>query len=440
MKKTLILFGAILSLACNGQVRYLQSYYNQGSWHGGIQFVDNNKLAFGVSRNWQGDESGTTGMISLDDYIVWNTSFSKLNYGSVSDVAFSEGTMVALYSIPDSSLENLGIAIFDINGNKKADKFYNWNYDDFRSRQIIANPDSGFYIFGLQVGFDIRCNRLVRINNSGDTLWTKLVKKSDQYQEYCTRIATDTQGNVYIGGYDNGDAGFVYKYDNSGNLVWQKEYPNILIEDIVSLNDDIYIGGFKNSLNFFYGRLAKINTNGDIVLRSEISPSQGGAFYRLAVTQDQVIIGEVENYLTVQNEVTNLYSFDRWTHKWTFMHTFEPFTRLTDMDINEKGQIAVSIQQEWSNRIAIVENKKAVISESSIFPNPGNNTITLQVENPNEILNLQIVNLKGQEVLKLDVEQLFPKIDISILADGTYFFRINYQSESETLKFVKVSF
>ncbi len=91
---------------------------------------------------------------------------------------------------------------------------------------------------------------------------------------------------------------------------------------------------------------------------------------------------------------------------------------------NMNFYIYAIVEDEISNETNIIENQKSGIS---IFPNPGNNIVTIANA---EGLNITVVNSLGQVVSNIENASANQTIDVSNFAKGTYFVKVN----SEVLK------
>jgi len=79
--------------------------------------------------------------------------------------------------------------------------------------------------------------------------------------------------------------------------------------------------------------------------------------------------------------------------------------------------------------------KKEVLSQIKIYPNPTQNTIHFELESNGEV-KLKLVDITGR-IIKEDKIYNGYSLDIHNLADGIYFIRLDYQSQTFTHKIVK---
>ena len=82
-----------------------------------------------------------------------------------------------------------------------------------------------------------------------------------------------------------------------------------------------------------------------------------------------------------------------------------------------------------------VNESKQIESNLKIYPSPTSNYINL--EGPNEVYSLQILNIQGQlfhELNKIDGQQ---NIDLSFLSSRLYFIQVNYNKVNQIIRFIK---
>ena len=113
---------------------------------------------------------------------------------------------------------------------------------------------------------------IMKLNPSGDTLWTKTFNGSSNASDYAKRIRFDSSGNVYAAGYlSNGGTGtdiFVIKANSSGVIQWTKTFTGP-----GSDTDEPYGLEIDNSFNIYIaGRTTVTGANTDI-LTMKLNPS-----------------------------------------------------------------------------------------------------------------------------------------------------------------------
>jgi hypothetical protein len=82
-----------------------------------------------------------------------------------------------------------------------------------------------------------------------------------------------------------------------------------------------------------------------------------------------------------------------------------------------------------------VNESKQIESNLKIYPSPTSNYIN--IEGPNEVYSLQILNIQGQLFHELNNIDGHQNIDISFLPSGLYFIKVNYNKVNQIIRFIK---
>jgi Secretion system C-terminal sorting domain len=82
-------------------------------------------------------------------------------------------------------------------------------------------------------------------------------------------------------------------------------------------------------------------------------------------------------------------------------------------------------------------NKGIVSNLITIYPNPANDKITIEISGKTNESNLAIVNIEGQELITRQITAPKTLIDISNLPSGVYFVRLTNNKTVSTWKFIK---
>ena len=80
----------------------------------------------------------------------------------------------------------------------------------------------------------------------------------------------------------------------------------------------------------------------------------------------------------------------------------------------------------------IEEYKKELLS---IFPNPSNDIINIEIENPNNA-TIEIYNVSGRLVFSKELNSKAEKIDISVLSEGMYFVKVKQENNVRIEKLI----
>ena len=85
--------------------------------------------------------------------------------------------------------------------------------------------------------------------------------------------------------------------------------------------------------------------------------------------------------------------------------------------------------------VTSVNESKQIESNLKIYPSPTSNYIN--IEGPNEVYSLQILNIQGQLFHELNNIDGHQNIDISFLPSGLYFIKVNYNKVNQIIRFLK---
>ena len=82
-----------------------------------------------------------------------------------------------------------------------------------------------------------------------------------------------------------------------------------------------------------------------------------------------------------------------------------------------------------------INESKQIESNLKIYPSPTSNYIN--IEGPNEVYSLQILNIQGQLFHELNNIDGHQNIDVSFLPSGIYFIKVNYNKVNQIIRFIK---
>ena len=82
-----------------------------------------------------------------------------------------------------------------------------------------------------------------------------------------------------------------------------------------------------------------------------------------------------------------------------------------------------------------VNESKQIESNLKIYPSPTSNYIN--IEGPNEVYSLQILNIQGQLFHELNNIDGHQNIEVSFLPSGLYFIKVNYNKVNQIIRFLK---
>ncbi len=116
----------------------------------------------------------------------------------------------------------------------------------------------------------------------------------------------------------------------------------------------------------------------------------------------------------------------------------QPYLRL-NVGQQPSGTEPIDLLQDlYDNFLALQDNK--VAQQLKLYPNPAQDTMTLEIAAGLLISSYQIFDVNGKMVQSVnfaEVNDLFARINISNYRSGVYFLKVNSPEGTATLKFVK---
>ena len=176
-----------------------------------------------------------------------------------------------------------------------------WQKTYERNTQLVGNDacqtaDGNFVITGATSiashGYAIF---VMKINGLGDTLWTNTIPNAPEENDVASVITATDDGGVVIAG--SNDSTIICKFDNNGNLLWQKKYlSNGYLCDInINDNNELLICGYIiNSPSAF---IFKTDSFGNLLWIKFYSPDKFKVFNSIVKNNSGFVITgyEAEN-------------------------------------------------------------------------------------------------------------------------------------------------
>jgi hypothetical protein len=183
---------------------------------------------------------------------------------------------------------------------------YGWVYDDW-GNSVLQTSDGGYLIAGgtESAGTLYDDIFLIRTNEDGDTIWTKVIE--NYLDDWAASIEHTFDGNYIIGGtcYNNNRDMFLMKIDDNGNILWKKMYggsdENEWGLEVQSTNDGGYvIAGITES----YGAgerdayIVKTDANGDTLWTKTYGGPYDDEARSIAQTNDlgYIVVGTTRSF------------------------------------------------------------------------------------------------------------------------------------------------
>lgn len=205
--------------------------------------------------------------------------------------------------------------IWVIKINQAGDTLWNKTYGGTKDNgvnSIIAANDSGYLIAAYQDVFMERENPwLLKIDDSGDTLWTKSYHESDLTNEQLHAITPMDSSSYLLYCTREGDR-LLIKIDESGDTLWTKitsGSSNYFPQGIYKKGPNCYLlvhsYNSNSALNIYDIGVTRVDSLGDYVWSNSFGGSTSNRAYASAEGPDSSIF--VGGYNNVNNEGRNFY-------------------------------------------------------------------------------------------------------------------------------------
>lgn len=317
-----------------------------------------------------------------------------------------------------------------------------------RGHAIRQTFDNGFIITGFtcdSMFYD--CDvYLIKINNQGETEWTKTIGGSDRDQSYNVEQTTDS-GFIIVGStfsFGNGIRDvYLIKTNNQGDTIFTKSYGGFNTDNGQSVKQTneggyIIVGtsiSFNAQENHYDVYLIKTDEAGDTLWTRTYGGPDWESGKSIALTYDggYIMTGYSESYGRGLGNVLVIKTDNSGDTIWT--NTFggegTDWGKSIQQTLDGGYIIAGNTTSygEGSNDIYLIKingqgfvsiNNHSYSNELTIFPNPAENTINIRTKYKTKI---QIINLNGNIIYNNDevMENDLLSINISNYSKGLYF-------------------
>lgn len=316
--------------------------------------------------------------------VVWDAVFGggELDQAYCVKQTSDSGLIVIIRTTSFSNYNNIMVVKTNKWGNTQWQKIFITNNTQFAHEVIESN--FGYYIIGSAFN-DIY---LMRLNLSGDTLWTK--RLGTQYLDDGYSIQLDYNNGLIIGGISytssNVSKSMIINTDSSGKAIWQKTYSvehNELLFSVRTLPKKGYV--FCGTTDSVFGDLEKgfiriIDLNGNVIhekfyralpyfteIRSVETTTDNGLIL-CGVTQ-AVSGGHPKMYLVKTDSIGNIYPVGIENNQTEIPDEFNlyqnypnPFnsTTIIEIDVKKKTDIELTIFDITGRQISKLERKNLI--------------------------------------------------------------------------------
>jgi hypothetical protein len=201
--------------------------------------------------------------------------------------------------------------------------------------------------------------RLVKLNPSGDTLWSRIFGTENLVDEIIFDSYVDNSGNIYVAGYNSNSIKWLLKYNANGNLLWSRADSTYTFQADGGTQEayiqadpagNIYVCTNKERKLY----ILKYTTSGDLIWNKEINVAEG--------TNGDVVRGFCVNasglYIATER-LTSTFSFDwigimcnfngdtLWSYTNTFGNTFYETPRVMKLDAQGNLYYLVELMESY---------------------------------------------------------------------------------------------
>jgi len=341
----------LCSFHANGQVSFFKYFSGTGydTGQGCAQLEDSSYIITGLSGSFGEDSEAFLLKLSKDGQYQWSNHYGGNEADWGRRVLYNQD--LGYYIVGNSNSFSSGdydamVVKTDLQGNQLWSKTYgtgNWE----QINDAVFASDSGIVMVGMSQslvggGSDIY---MARLNQNGDTLWTKTIGGTGQ-DVANTIINVEDSMFIVAGQYFNQDSslvkGFLMKIKQNGEIAWMKQIGDngtFGINDITLFSNRIYAVGskFDPLLNEHDNYSGRYELNGDLFSES------------VYVNQGDVILDE----LSFSGNLTKLYIGYRYENLTNSIFELDVALGRFDSNIDwDNGPVTIiNIEEEKAEQI-----------------------------------------------------------------------------------------
>ncbi|MFW9947029.1 MAG: binary toxin-like calcium binding domain-containing protein [Candidatus Odinarchaeota archaeon] len=211
--------------------------------------------------------------IAFEWYKTWSVSDHDIGYGITID-NFDNIIITGTVRYYGSTYNDIFLIKFNNLGNSQWGSIWGSNKDDYGD-EVVTDNIGNVYVMGTTGNYLAERSDIIlsKINNSGIIQWN--IKWGSAIYNWGRGIDIDDSGNIYVAGITNdiatgkGDLCFI-KFDNSGNIIWNKTYGGIESDYCEQIILDDYGNIYAIGSTYSYGLgdcniyLLKLNNSGNL--------------------------------------------------------------------------------------------------------------------------------------------------------------------------------
>lgn len=213
-----------------------------------IKYIGNDKLEISVN-DFEDNIKYTNTISTNTGNTIERNNLDSIPYNDGSPIIWKSSSGESVYIEESANKPQYSTIIYDIYGNKKDEIEYILNNDGFINKVFIDNSGKVYYIENcynpVYITDDSSFEYAVHIIDT-DKQHKSFSFFSDEINYYVDFIASDSMGNIFIGG--NDDSNFTISiYDETGENITTKIFSDVHKFDSISVcGDKLYVCYFAN--------------------------------------------------------------------------------------------------------------------------------------------------------------------------------------------------
>jgi hypothetical protein len=360
-------------------------------------------------------------LISLDTsgVVMWRKEFGGNNW----DFAYDVECIDSNYLVSGKTYSYFAgrsvcqTSVFSPTG----DSLFTYNFDfigDSECRCIIRDRDSNFFISGFHTYQQLSNCLLLKVNNTGDTIYS--VSFDTTANQECYNLIQLSNKKLILTGFSQKDIssekdGMYLFTDSTGNfdlLASSGGNQDEIFYDIISVNDDsIVTAGYSTTYSVGGKEAYGVISDGTGVWRNSFvfGNKYDERFNSVILTSDDCFLftGTTESFGSAQSSV-----FLMKTGKNLYCDTSD-YQHITTIDLKLKKS-----------------------NDLILYPNPANDILCFHARPAqNSKQYIEIIDISGRVIMKEDIIFTDNSIDIKLLKNGLYLFKLSSNEFVVTGKF-----
>jgi hypothetical protein len=400
----------------------------------GDRYATSNAQRTGYLLKVDSDGNEQWGRQLTSNSFLFGTSICQLPNGNVFVAGYD-------YDVPN---RNYGIVVAAYNASNGVPIYQTTHEldEDAEARDVIPMPDNGAIVLAsYETASTVTC-LLVRLNASGDTVWTRPVNPYPGNEEP-RELALLSDGLMIVGSVRSGttDNVFIVKTDLDGNIIWDQEYPSSGLEFGESIVENpsggFYVAGTTNAIgNGGLDVLAmKVDATGQLIWANAYGRGGNELGYDVDVMPDGGAIftgslykADTSNFRDLALIRTDAAGEVLWTRYFGDVYKETGHEVQVDgdyivacgkADINNSENVAI-VRADINGNAGVGINDSHNDPPFTIYPNPFVESVYLEWETNQTLpISIMISDLTGKVLWQSSVTNR-ASVNLAWLPPGTY--------------------